>query len=66
MFVSTDGQLKGTEMSEDESIAFPFYITFEDHHSRVLVDELVCCQETFPPKCIDSSMQSPSSPLEIM
>lgn len=42
-------------MSEEESIAFPFYITFEDHHSRVLVDELVCCQETFPPKCIDSS-----------
>jgi len=42
-------------MSEDESISFPFYITFEDHHSRVLVDELVCCQETFPPKSIDSS-----------
>lgn len=49
---------KGTEMSEDESIAFPFYITFEDHHSRVLVDELVCCQETFPPKCIDSTVKT--------
>lgn len=45
-------------MSEEESIAFPFYITFEDHHSRVLVDELVCCQETFPPKSIDSSKYS--------
>ncbi|KAL7275475.1 hypothetical protein RUND412_001582 [Rhizina undulata] len=47
---------KGTEVSEDESISFPFYITFEDHHSRILVDELVCCDETFPPKEIDSSV----------
>ncbi|RPB20356.1 actin-like ATPase domain-containing protein [Terfezia boudieri ATCC MYA-4762] len=40
---------KGTEVSDDKSISFPFYITFESHHSRILVDELVCCDLLIPP-----------------
>lgn len=47
---------KGAELGDLTPVSFPFYITFEEHHSRILVDELVACDDPIPPPAITDSV----------